>query len=73
MPISAKTETLYPLGELGAHLPTKRSYHTVRRWWSVGMRRADGNGTARLETIIIGGVRHSTIEAYHRMVEAANQ
>jgi ABC-type molybdenum transport system ATPase subunit/photorepair protein PhrA len=64
-------ERLYTLTELAQVLPIKRSRQTLYRWAVYG---ANGAGKKKvwLESKVISGVLHSSVEAYHRFVERSN-
>lgn len=65
-------EQHFPLSQLAKRLPVRRSKRTLMRWATKGVPDAMRAGTVRLETINVGGVRYSSVEAYYRMVEKAN-
>jgi hypothetical protein len=70
------TERPYLLKDLPQHLPIDRSYMTIRRWVQVGVRPngwGRGDPLVKLESGIIGGYLHSTVESYYRMVKELNQ
>jgi hypothetical protein len=71
--IDIRNETLYPLTTLGRYLPITRSKTAVHTWAAEGMKHAhDPSVRVKLETVMYGGIRHSTVEAVYRMLEEAN-
>jgi hypothetical protein len=66
MTIDLNTERVLPLSAVPEHLPKRNGkkvhYSTVYRWATKGAR------GRRLETVMCGGVRFTTVEAVHRFV-----
>lgn len=72
MAINISTETVISLTAAAGRLPRLRkdrpvSPATVWRWYRIGI------GGIRLETIIIGGTRATSIEAMDRFLAAVNR
>ncbi len=63
MTIDITSDTLIPVSEIPSHLPGKVHVATVWRWIQRGCR------GVRLETCLIGGRRHSSIEALQTFVD----
>ena len=53
------TEKAFTLGAILRKLPVRRSYSTIYRWATYGAASANGEDV-KLETILIGGVRHTS-------------
>ncbi|MHC4431729.1 MAG: hypothetical protein ACYTBS_07810 [Planctomycetota bacterium] len=73
--IDYRKERTFPLSELSRELAAarniERSAFTLRRWINDGV---EVRGRRHyLDSINIGGVRHSSLEAFDRFVEAQNQ
>ena len=64
--ISIHSETLVPLSEAAAHVPQAPHASTVQRWFLRGVR------GVRLETVLIGGKRFTSVEALDRFHRAVN-
>lgn len=66
--IDLKNESAITLAEVSQHVPRRRGrkihYSTVYRWVTKG---AKGR---RLESILVGGVRYTTLEALGRFLNA---
>jgi hypothetical protein len=62
--IEVHTEHLLNLRQAAASLPTRPNLSTIFRWMQRGCR------GIRLETILIGGTRHTSTEALQRFFEA---
>lgn len=71
--IDTTIEHPYTLRELRKYLPNSPTYNTLLSYVRVGIPSANGRKTVRLEAILIGGRIHSTVEAYHRLIEEANR
>lgn len=65
-------EQHFPLSQLAKRLPIRRSKRTLVRWATKGVPDAMRESTVKLETINVGGVRYSSVEAYYRMIEKSN-
>lgn len=69
--IDIATEDLVPLKDLPKSLPKRNgrpvAITTVWRWATAGLK------GVRLETILIGGQRFSSLAAFHRFVAAGNR
>jgi len=63
MSIDFETERCIPIGEAPKHIPGRPSLASVYRWMTNGVR------GARLETIVVGGQRFTSIEAIQRFIE----
>lgn len=67
--LDLENERLMPLNEVPRlkWLPTRRGRRThvstLRRW------ARDGRGGVRLESVLVGGIRCTTVEALHRFFE----
>ena len=68
--IDIDAENPVPLRSAGILVPGRNgrgvSYETLRRWWKNGI------GGSRLETVKIGGVRHTTAAALKRFISLLN-
>jgi hypothetical protein len=62
--IDLKTESLLAVTTVPAELPDRPHISTIWRWINRGCR------GVRLETILIGGKRYTSLEALQRFVEA---
>jgi hypothetical protein len=74
--MASPLEIPYTLREISKHLQTPRSYNTLRRWIDEGVRPLGwkkGDPLVQLEVKMIGGQRHTTVEAYYRWIEATNR
>lgn len=63
MGIDIRQETLIPLHEAPQHIPGRPNLSTLYRWFQRGAR------GARLETIVAGTKRFTSIEAIERFIE----
>lgn len=64
MSIDIETERCIPLSQSPKYIPGKPNASTPYRWATVGVR-----GGIRLETLVVGGVRYTSIEAIQRFIE----
>lgn len=64
MSIDIETERCIPLSQSPKHFPGRPNASTPYRWATVGVR-----GGIKLETIVVGGVRYTSIEAIARFIE----
>lgn len=68
--IDIDAENPVPLRSAGILVPGRNgrgvSYETLRRWWKNGI------AGSRLETVKIGGVRHTTAAALKRFISRLN-
>jgi len=69
--IDIDTEDLVLLKDLAGHLPKRAgkpvAISTLWRWSTTGVK------GIQLETILVGGQRYSSLEAFRRFVAAGNQ
>ena len=69
--IDIKRETAITLAEVADHVPRRNGrkvhYSTVYRWVTKGTK------GRRLESILVGGVRYTTVEALGRFLNAATK
>ena len=69
--IDIETESLVLLKELAKDVPKRNgkpvAISTLRRWSTAGVK------GVQLETILVGGQRYSSLEAFRRFVAAGNQ
>lgn len=65
--IDISRERLLRLSEVPAEVPGQPHPSTVVRWWRVGVR------GVKLETILIGGRRFTSVEAIERFIGARNE
>lgn len=61
--IDIQTETLVPINEIPSHVPGRIHIATCWRWIQRGCR------GVKLETLLIGGKRFSSLEALQRFAE----
>ena len=66
------TEHCTPLKELAAALPVQRSYSTLYRYATEGMRIRNSDEVVKLESTIVGGEIYSSREAFERFINALN-
>ena len=64
--IDASTESLIPFQQAGRHIPGNPSVCTLHRWRLKGVR------GAKLETLLVGGIRFTSKEAIERFIAAQN-
>ena len=64
MSIDIRSETVIPIGQSPKHFPGRPNISSVYRWFGKGSR------GARLETIVVGAKRFTSIEAIERFIEA---
>lgn len=69
MPIDITREVTFPLSSLAKKLPYRRTYKTMSRWCCIGVKVPTGRKRIKLEYVIVGGKRYTSIEAYSRFVE----
>lgn len=62
--IDTQTETIIPINDAPAHIPTRPHVATVWRWIQRGVR------GVTLETVLIGGKRYTSAESIQRFMEA---
>ncbi len=62
--IDTQTESLISINEAPAHIPTRPHIATCWRWIQRGVR------GVKLETVLIGGKRFTSVEAITRFIEA---
>lgn len=61
--IDIATETVIPIAEAPQHIPGRPSLATIWRWVLSGTR------SGKLESILIGGRRFTSVESIHRFVQ----
>lgn len=64
MSIDIYSETMVPISEAPRHFPGRPNISSVYRWFQRGSR------GARLETIVVGAKRYTSMEAIQRFVDA---
>jgi hypothetical protein len=64
MPIEIRFEKLIPISEIPSHAPGRPHLATCWRWTNRGCR------GVKLETLLIGGKRFTSLEALQRFAEA---
>ena len=64
MCIDIETERCIPLSQSPKHIPGRPNASTPYRWATVGVR-----GGIKLETIVVGGQRFTSIEAIARFIQ----
>ena len=64
MRIDIHTETLIPIAKIPSHSPGRPHVATCWRWIKRGVR------GVKLETVLIGGKRYTSLEALQRFAEA---
>lgn len=70
MPIDVLTERTYPISELARKLPKRRARSTIWKWCTKGVKISRySEERFKLESVVIGGVLHSSLEAYKRWAE----
>lgn len=62
--IDVFSENVFPIRESPKRIPSRPHVATVIRWWQRGCR------GVRLETCLIGGIRHTSEQAVQRFVDA---
>lgn len=71
MAIELSTETAITIAEVPLHIPKRHGrkvhYSTVYRWMTKGVR------GRKLESLLIGGVRYTTLEALARFLKLTPQ
>ena len=65
MPIDIENERVIPIREAPKHIPGRPSLASVYRWMTDGVR-----GGVRLESIVVGGQRFTSLEAIGRFIRA---
>ena len=63
MSIDIHTERVIPISQAPKHFPGRPNVSSVYRWFGKGSR------GARLETIVVGAKRYTSIEAIERFIE----
>jgi hypothetical protein len=63
MAIDIRTETVIPITQAPKHFPGRPNVSSVYRWFGKGSR------GARLETIVVGAKRFTSVEAIERFIE----
>ena len=63
MSIDFETERCIPIGEAPKNIPGRPSLASVYRWMTDGVR-----GGVRLESLVVGGQRFTSIEAIGRFI-----
>lgn len=63
MSIDIHTERIIPINQAPKHFPGRPNVSSVYRWFGKGSR------GARLETIVVGAKRYTSIEAIERFIE----
>lgn len=66
MPIDITSETLISLPEAARRIPGKPNLSTVHRWRLAGVR------GQRIETVLVGGRRFTSVESIERFLAALN-
>jgi hypothetical protein len=66
--IDLRSEELVALAEAGRHVPGRPHLSTIFRWAQKGVR-----GGVRLETVVVGGRRFTSVEAICRFVAALSR
>lgn len=61
------TETLVNFQHAGKHIPGNPALCTLHRWRLSGVRKT------KLETLLVGGIRYTSIEAINRFIAAQNR
>jgi len=70
MPIDVLTERTYPISDLVRKLPTRRSKSTLKNWCIRGVKASHhSDERIKMEYVVVGGVLHSSVEAYKRWTE----
>lgn len=64
MSIDIETERCISINEAPKHFPGRPNVSSIYRWFGKGIR------GARLETIVVGGQRFTSIEAIQRFIRA---
>lgn len=62
-----RSETLYSLNQIRRRITLKRCQTTLRNWAREGCRSRSGQQVV-LETTLVAGVRHTSLEAYQRFL-----
>lgn len=65
--IDISSEQMVPVNQVPAHLPGRTHCSTIWRWVNKGVR------GQRLETVMIGGIRYTSLESLQRFVEATTR
>lgn len=60
------TETLVNFQHAGKHIPGNPALCTLHRWRLSGVRKT------KLETLLVGGIRYTSVEAISRFIAAQN-
>ncbi len=64
MPIDIRSEQVIPINQAPKHCPGRPDISSIYRWFGKGSR------GARLETIVVGAKRFTSVEAIERFIEA---
>ena len=64
--IDRDREETMPLKTLQPRLPVRRTMQTLYNWCKIGVRHPDTGQLIRMESLMEGGERHSSVEAYLR-------
>ena len=64
MAIDTRSETVIPISQAPRHFPGRPNISSIYRWFGRGSR------GARLETVVVGGRRYTSIEAIERFIAA---
>lgn len=67
MSIDIRNETVIPIGQAPKHFPGRPNVSSIYRWFGKGSR------GAKLETIVVGAKRFTSIEAIERFIEATTR
>lgn len=65
-------EQIFPLAHFAKVATVRRSYQTLRRWTTAGVRVKNGRVVV-LESLLIGSVRHTSHEALRRFMASFNE
>ncbi len=64
MSIDIRSETVIPIGQAPKHFPGRPNVSSVYRWFTKGSR------GAKLETLVCGAKRYTSLQAIERFIEA---
>lgn len=70
--MALRDETLYSLRQIVDVLPVQRTYWTVYKWATKGVAVDSKEERVTLKTRKVGGVMHTSIEAYYRFIDEQN-
>ncbi len=62
--IDTRAEEMIPIGQAPTHFPGRPNISSIYRWFGKGCR------GAKLETVVCGAKRYTSIEAIQRFIEA---